>query len=192
MLVVAAPIVFESPTELTTPPEVLRRRAGGYLFPFSKQRRLRASSSSSTPVSRERVHSSVLLHWSRFYTLPDAAHSREGLPATCQTHHRVASSQRPPKALARRGCTGVVREHARGNRRRRGRCSAAGTGGSAGGSEVDYGSRLLRLGRLGLPRRIGAACSRTAHAMRRRREDETRSPPRRSVQDVVPLRRQLL
>ena len=80
MLVVAAPIVFESPTELTTPPEVLRRRAGGYLFPFSKQRRLRASSSSSTPVSRERVHSSVLLHWSRFYTPVDAARSREGCP----------------------------------------------------------------------------------------------------------------
>ena len=59
-----------------------------------------------------------------------------------------SSEQRPPKALARRrGCTGVAREPARGNWRRRGRCSAAGsTGGSAVGSEVDYGSRLLHVG----------------------------------------------
>ena len=35
MLVVTAPIVFESPTELTTPPEVVHRRADGSLFPFS-------------------------------------------------------------------------------------------------------------------------------------------------------------
>ena len=150
MLVVAAPIVFESPTELTTPQEMVHRRADRSLFSFSSRlprKLVDILVIETTPVSRERVHSSVLLHWSRFYTLPDAAHSREGLPATCQTHHRVASSQRPPKALARRGCTGVVREHARGNRRRRGRCSAAGsTGGSAVGSEVDYGSRLLHVG----------------------------------------------
>ena len=47
-------------------------------------------------MPRERVHSSVLLHWSRFYTRPDAARSREGLPAPCQAHH--LSSEHPSAA----------------------------------------------------------------------------------------------
>ena len=110
MLVVAAPIVFESPTELTTPPEVVHRRADRSLFSFSSKVAFRAGgilvTFSIRRPCRERVHSSVRLHWSRFYTLPDAARSREGLPKPGHTHHRVASTQRPPKALARRrGCT---------------------------------------------------------------------------------------
>ena len=44
-------------------------------------------------MPRERVASSVRLHWSRFYKLPDAARSREGLPAPCQAHH--LSSEHP-------------------------------------------------------------------------------------------------
>ena len=85
-------------------------------------------------MPRERVHSSVLLHWSRFYTRPDAARSREGLPAPCQAHH--LSSEHPSAAegigAAARRAPSVIREHARGTRRRFGRCSAAGsTGGSA-------------------------------------------------------------
>ena len=82
MLVVAAPIVFESPTELTSPPEVVHRRADhSRMSPFLVFVRAAASLSfPSTSVLRERVDSSVLLHWSRFYTLPDAARSREGCP----------------------------------------------------------------------------------------------------------------
>ena len=95
MLVVAAPIVFESPTELTTPPEVVHHRADRSLFSFSSRlprKLVDILVIETTPVSRERVHSSVLLHWSRFDTRPDVARSREGLPTTCHTHHRVAST----------------------------------------------------------------------------------------------------
>ena len=107
MLVVAAPIVFESPTELTTPPEVVHRRADRRLsslrFPTRKASPIHIIRSDAR--ARERVDSSVLLHWSRFYTPPDAARSREAARA-CHTHHRVASTPAPPKALARRrGCT---------------------------------------------------------------------------------------
>ena len=104
---------------------------------------------STTPVLRERVHSSVLLHWSRFYTPPDAARSREGCPrrATPITECSEHPSGRRRHWCGGAGAPGVVREHARGTRRRRGRCSAAGsTGGSAVESEVDYGSRLLHVG----------------------------------------------
>ena len=83
MLVVAAPIVFESPTELTTPPDVVHRRADRSLFSFSSRlprKLVDILVIETTPVSRERVHSSVLLHWSRFYTPVDAARSREGCP----------------------------------------------------------------------------------------------------------------
>ena len=63
-------------------PFLVAFRAGGIL----------SSSFQKTPVPRERVDSSVRLHWFRFYTSPDAARSREGLPAPCHTHHRVAST----------------------------------------------------------------------------------------------------
>ena len=82
-LAVAAPLVFESPTELTTPPEVVRRRADRSLFSFSSRlprKLVDILVIETTPVSRERVFSSVLLHWSRFYTPVDAARSREGCP----------------------------------------------------------------------------------------------------------------
>ena len=76
MLVVAAPIVFESPRELTTTPGVVHRRADRSLFSFSSRlprKLVDILVIETTPVSRERVFSSVLLHWSRFYTPPDAA-----------------------------------------------------------------------------------------------------------------------
>ena len=93
-LAVAAPRVL-SPRDLTVPSEVVPPWTDGSPIAITKvvfRAFLKSSSSPSTPVPRERVHSSVLLHWSRFYTLPDAARSREGLPAPCQTHHRVAST----------------------------------------------------------------------------------------------------
>ena len=67
-------------------PFLVAFRAGGIL----------SSSFQKTPVPRERVDSSVRLHWFRFYTSPDAARSREGLPALCQAHH--LSSEHPSAA----------------------------------------------------------------------------------------------
>ena len=97
MLVAAAPIVFESPTELTTPPEVVHRRADRSLFSFSCRLFLKVRARrhphhfDRTPVPRERVHSSVRcigVASTRLQTRPLA----RGLPAPCQTHHRVAST----------------------------------------------------------------------------------------------------
>ena len=95
----------------------------------------------STSVLRERVNSSVILHWSRFYTLPDAARSREGLPAPCQAHH--LSSEHPSAA---EGIGAAPRAHLvwdvslrAATRSAAAVGSAAGSAlGSAAGSEVDY------------------------------------------------------
>ena len=114
MLVVAAPIVFESPTELTTPPEVVLRRADRSLFSFSSRlprKLVDILVIETTPVSRERVHSSVLLHWSRFYTPPDAARSREGCP---RVQHPSPECSEHPSGRRRHwrggaGAAGVVR-----------------------------------------------------------------------------------
>ena len=58
----------------------MRRRAYGSLFLVRGRLLLAFLVIPKTPVPRERVDSSVLLHWSRFYTPPDAARSREGCP----------------------------------------------------------------------------------------------------------------
>ena len=87
---------------------------------------------STTPVLRERVHSSVLLHWSRFYTPPDAARSREGCPRRATPITECSEHPSAAEAIGAAALVfGVGRVPARGQRRRRGRCSAAGsTGGS--------------------------------------------------------------
>ena len=163
-LVVAAPPVFaESPRELTAPSEVVRRRADGSLFlvrgrlllaflVIPKDARAARAGGQQRPFALE-----PLRHASRRGPLARGLPARAAPTTECSEH----PSGRRRHWCGGAGAPGVVREHARGNRRRRGRCSAAGsTGGSVVGSEVDFGSR---------PRTCRAAPAQRAPGLRTRR-----------------------